>query len=74
MHDDDVGLRDLEPIRADAVVGEVLVDARDAVEVADPLALYAQGHDHIGIAQAIVQIVDDIGERKLVRVGRHRGR
>ena len=55
VHDDGIGRGELHTFAADTVVREVLVDARDTVEIADAFALDAQRHDDIGVLEALIR-------------------
>ena len=70
MHDDGIGFCDLHTLGADAVVGEVFVDARDSVEAANPLTLNSERHDDVSVFQTGIEIVEQLRVRHIVRVGR----
>src|SRR5690606_36195927 len=74
MHDDGVRCRQLHPFVTDTVVGEVLVDTRYAIEVADALALDAQRHHHVGAAKAVIEPVHDPRRGQFGGVRRKRAR
>ena len=50
MHYDRIGFRAFHALPVDSEIGEVLIGVRNAVEIANALALNSQRHDDIGVA------------------------